>query len=305
MFSRELVSAPQAIVIDPDTGDAYVTAEGDLMRIEGASNGLPNAKITSYKSTINLGAPAGIVMIGNVIWFTDKSRKQVRSFTPTSATATLDFAFGQEPGHLAKDHDHNLWIADTTGRTVGILKANSIPGDSLFSATLKGNPNDLLIDHSDAAWALVTDTASDSVHVAKLIKSPSGNDLTPIVDKEVELAALKRGTGLAIDDQNVLWVTAVTTGGKGHLMNFDSSNGSSTANFNLEFIPGRFAIRGGFAWIPDVSASGNQIHKVSLATGAVIKSYSLGGKGVEVFEDSSGDLWVPLESNPTIVKLDF
>lgn len=304
-FSMAVASPPQAIVITP-SGDGYAALAGDILRIDGATGNLFDAKSTSLKAAgFTLGSLGGIARVGDAVWFTDKTSKQVREIKAGSINTTQDFAFGQAPGRLVKDGQNNLWIADSGDRKVGILKAGATPfDDSPFSATLLGIPVDLLVDLTGIGWALVSE--NDVVHVAKLTTTQNGNDLSGLTtSKETLYDSLGSGKGLALDDQNNVWVTAVTKGGVGHLMKIDGSTGTPTITYNLEFIPGRFAIRGGFAWIPDVSASGNQIHKVSLATGAVIKSYSLGGKGAEVFEDSSGDLWVPLESNPTIVKLDF
>jgi streptogramin lyase len=296
---------PQAIVINP-SGDGYVALAGDILRIDGATGNLSDAKPTSLKADgFNLGSPAGIARVGNAVWFADKSGKQVREIKAGSINTTQDFAFGEAPNRLLADGQNNLWIADSVERKVGILKAGATPfSDMPFTVTLLGIPDDLLVDLTGTGWALVSE--NDVVHVAKLTKTQNGNDLSGLSnDRETKYDSLASGKGLALDDQNNLWVTAVTKGGVGHLMKIDGATGTPTVTYNLAFIPGRFAIRGGFAWIPDVSASGNQIHKVSLATGAVLNSYSLGGKGLEVFEDSSGDLWIPLEANSSIVKLDF
>ncbi len=303
-FTLAVAGPPQAIVIDP-SGDGYVALSGDLVHVEGATGNLADARFTSLKASgITLGSPSAVARIGNAVWFTDKTLAKVREIK-AGTTDTQDFTFGQAPSRLVKDGQNNLWLADSVERKVGILTAGATTfDDAPFTATVLGIPDDLLVDLTGTGWALVSE--NDVVHIAKLSKTQNGNDLAGLTnERETKYDTLGSGKGLALDDQNNLWVTAVTKGGVGHLMKIDGGSGSSTVTYNLDFIPGRFAIRGGFAWIPDVSASGTQIHKISLATGAVIKSYPLGGKALEVFEDSSGDLWVPLSSSNTIVKLDF
>lgn len=296
-------NSPQSVLIDA-SGNGYVSLSDDLLRIDGAIGNLSNTKTTSLKASgFTFGAPSGVVQVGSAIWFTDKARGQVRQIPSDSTNTTQDIAFGTAPTRLVKDAQDNLWIADSDAQLVGILKPDGF--STPHGASLDGVPDDLLVDLQGTGWALVT--LGDTVKVAKLTRALNGNDLTGLdVAFQAHLTALGSGVGLALDEQNGLWVAGVAKNGEGQLMKVDPSNGTPTADFNFQtFIPGRFAIRGGFAWIPDNSPSGSQIFKVSLATGAIVNSYSLGGRGTSVFKDATGDLWVPIGSGTTVVKLDF
>ncbi|MNX86523.1 Virginiamycin B lyase [compost metagenome] len=301
-FTMTVGEAPQAIALDA-AGNGYVTLNDDIVRIDGAVGNLFTAKTTSLKNQgFTFGAPSGIVTIGSVTWFTDRTRQQVRKITDESTGSTQDFAFGEAPSRLVYEYPSNLWIADSGAARVGILEADGFSNP--FGATLAGVPDDLVVDRTGTGWALVT--SGDQVHLAKLSKTFDGTKLSGInVDSQVELTALGSGAGLALDDQNGIWITGVAKGGQGQLMKI-GENGTPTADFNFQqVIPGRFAIRGGFAWIPDVSNDGTTIHKVSLATGQVLYSFPIGGKASEIFKDPNGDLWVPISNGNAVVKLDF
>lgn len=299
-------SSPQGIVIDP-TGNGYVTLADDLVRIDGATGNLSNRKVTSLKNEgYTFDSPSGIVLVGSTPWFTDTSRRAVRRIKEDSPGNTDDFAFGEAPSRLVKDSQHNLWIADYTdpedsiAYQVGILKPDGF--STPVSVTLDGRADDLIVDLAGSGWVVTTN--GDTVKITKLTRPQDSSELKLIASKPIELTALGGGVGLAIDDSNTLWVTGVSKGGIGQLMRLDA-NGTPTVDYNFNFIPGRFAIRKGYAWIPDLSDSGFQINKVSLATGQVIKSYPIGGRAAGVFKDDSGDLWVPIRSSNTVVKLDF
>jgi hypothetical protein len=293
--------APQAIALDT-AGNGYITLNDDIVRIDGAVGNLFTAKTTSLKTQgFTFGSPSGIVMIGSVTWFTDRAQKQVREIRADSTGATQDFAFGAAPSRLLHDGQGYLWIGDAEDARVGILKADGF--STPIATVVAGVPNDLAIDLTGTGWALVT--SGDKVHIARLSKDFTGSDLVGLNVDETELEALGQGMGIAVDEQNGLWITAVSTGGMGQLLKL-SANGTPVKDYNFpNFIPGRFAIRGGFAWIPDVSASGTTIHKVSLADGQVLKTFSIGGKASEVFKDGNGDLWVPISNGNAVVKLDF
>lgn len=301
-FTMTVGDAPQAISLDAQ-GNGYVTLNDDIVRIDGAIGNLFTAKTTSLKTNgFSFGAPSGIVMIGSVTWFTDRSRKQIREIRADSTGATQDFAFGESPSRLVYDGQGNLWIADSGDAKVGILKADGF--STPFDATLQGVPDDILVDPSGTGWALVT--SGDTVHLAKLSKKLSGTDLAGLDVEHIELTGLGSGVGLALDDRSGLWVAGVSKGGIGQLMKVDPSTGTPTVDYNFDtLIPGRFAIRGGFAWIPEGSPSGLMIHKVSLATGQILNSFTLGGKASGVFKDPNGDLWAPISNGNAVVKLDF
>jgi len=303
-FSMTVGNAPQSIVLDA-LGNGFATLAGDILRIDGAIGNLGNAKTTSLKTSgYDLGSPSGLLMLGSNLWFTDSSRKQVRVIRefPSDSKTTENFSFGEAPSRLVKDPQDNLWIADSEAAQVGLLKPDGF--SSPLSATLDGIPDDLVVDHLGTVWALVT--SGDTVKLAKMTAAMSGSTPYGINVEHFELTGLGRGVGLAFDDQYGLWLTGVSKGGLGQLMRIDLGTGSATADYNFqELIPARFAIRGGFAWIPDDSSSGSQIVKVALSTGEIVDSYAIGGRGREVFKDSTGDLWVPIGSGNTLVKLDF
>ena len=304
-FSMTVGNAPQSLVLDA-MGNGFATLAGDLVRIDGAIGNLGNAKTTSLKTSgYEIGSPSGILMLGSNLWFTDSSRKQIRVIRefPSDSKTTENFSFGEAPTRLVKDPQDNLWIADSEAAQVGLLKPDGF--SSPISATLDGIPDDLVVDHQGAVWALVT--SGDTVKIAKMTPAMNGSTPNGInVEFQKELTGLGRGVGLAFDDQYGLWLTGVSKGGLGQLMRIDLGTGSATADFNFEnLIPARFAIRGGFAWIPDASPSGSQIVKVALSTGQIVSYYPIGGRGSGVFKDPTGDLWVPVGSGTALVKLDF
>ena len=125
---------------------------------------------------------------------------------------------------------------------------------------------------------------------------------------ETTLSNLKSATGLAVDTQNDIWVTGVSTEGTGMLIELARTGESSLtpeAPYLLSFVPGHVVIRGAFAWVLNTSDSGPSVYKISLSDGTVAKTYSLGGKAADLYIDAAGDFWLPIVSQSKVVKLDF
>lgn len=295
---------PRSIALDA-SGNGYVSLVDDLVRVQNAAGDLRSAATSSLKATFpsfDLGTPSGLALIGNVTWFADTARKQVRKIGSGSEGQTEDSLFGDAPTLLAADPSLHLWMADSVTRTVGLLPAGSAANASPVTATLKGIPSDLKVDPSGTAWALVT--ANGEVHISKLTRPSNASTVTIVA--ETKLGGLSRGIGIALDEQNGVWLTGTTPEGDGQLLKIDRESGSPIDIFTLKgFVPGRFAIRGNHAWIPDDSDSGTTLSKISLTNGAVVTTYPLEGRGSEVFKDTSGDLWIPLRNRRSVVKLDF
>lgn len=303
--------APQSLVIDA-SGAGYVTVSGDILRVIGASGDMTSASTASLKlQGADLGSPAGLALSGNIIWFTDSSRKQLRRINAGSGGGSLgsidNFAFGQDPGPIHMDAQSNVWVGDLGSNQIGVLKGTAIPGDALLTRSLGGPPVDLLQDASGILWTLGATNAT----LSKITPSFSGSTVNDLTVTDFPLTALNQGRGLALGDSGDLWLTATTPGGVGKLMRIDRGSGTPTQDFNLEFIPGRFAIKGDHAWIveaklnPADAGTPASLKKVSLSDGEVVKSFPLSGTGVSVFKVDGNDLWVTVPALNTLVKVDF
>ncbi len=290
-----LGSQPQAIAF-ASIGTAYVTLAADIVSLTGElgdKTAPATASLTHESFTV--GAPAGILTFGDTTWFADPGRGEIRRIMH-GTHSVIDFAFGGSPARLAKDRD-NVWFTDSSAPRVGMLPGNAISGIRPVSANLPVTASDILVDRVGLAWALGSDGS-----LMKLSFQADEITVTPLAMK-----ALKEGKGLAQDDAGNLWITAISTEDHKQLMKL-SANGTSTEDLNLDapgFVPGRFAIRGNFAWIADAAPTGTTIKKVSLTTGEIAASYELGGRAAEVVKDDGGDLWLPIVTHNIVVKLDF
>jgi len=312
-FFLTVGNSPQAVAINSATGKGYVALADDLLYIEQANGDLQSAKVTSIKNseTFPVGSPTSILMVGNATWYADKSLKLIREFSEISMEnlGKKDFPFGDSPSRLLKDRFSNdLWIMDPDGRKVANLREAPLENsDAPFPVTLSGIPSDMLLDHAGTGWVLTSENTI--VNLVSVQKNGTGATLTfPSLGPEIRLANLKSGAGLAVDSQNHIWVTGVSTEGAGMIIELVPS-GESTLTprtpFPLSFTPGRFVIRGAFAWILDASETATAIYKVSLSEGTIIKDYQLGGRAADLFVDGAGDLWLPIVSQSKVVKLDF
>ncbi len=300
---RELVvgSAPRAIAMDA-TGNGYVTLPTDIVKITKATGTMSEATLLNLSTVpFEFGSPSSIMLAGEAVWFTDDQRKQLREIKAGSSGQTEDFPFGSLPSRMALDIQGNVFVADATGRQVGALPAGSLAGKALFTAATVGQPVDILVDVGGSVWTL----GADDGDLTKISRTIPGNTLEGLeVLPNIPPLDLTQGKGIAQDDGGNLWVTGLKASG-GQLVKVDRGSGSPIATFNLGFVPGRIAVRGNFAWIPDDSPSGTMITKVSLTDGSVVATYPLGGRASDVFKDAGGDLWIPVVTSNTIVKLDF
>lgn len=305
----DLGLAPQSLVIDA-AGTGYVTVAGDILRVTGATGDMTGASTASLKlQGADLGSPAGLAVSGNTVWFTDSARKQLRRINAGSggSLGTIDpFAFGQDPGPMLIDGEQNVWVCDLGTNQIGVLKGTAIPGDAILTRSLGGPPVDLLQDSARILWTLGANNGT----LSKITPSFSGSTVNEVSVTDFPLTALSQGRGLALAG-NDLWLTATTPGGVGKLMRIDRVTGTPTQDLNLEFIPGRFAIKGDHAWIleaklnPGDSGTPASLKKVSLSDGKVVKSFPLSGTGASVFLVDGTDLWVTLPAVNAIVKVDF
>lgn len=310
MFNMTVGHYPQAVAIDPGSGEGFVALSNDFLYVTQAKGDLQTAKPSSMKAPgdFDVGSPTDIVRIGNVTWYVDKSLKLIRKINSREIGGKEDFSFGQAPFRLVTD-SQDLWIADGTGRQVAALRGDAFEGSDspVASPLLPGEPTDLLIDHAGNAWVATTRSGGGSVHVTQLKKDGARANLTSVVvTSETPLSNLLQSEGLAVDLNNDLWLTGLSLEGSGQLLHLQQvEDGSVTPvdSFTLDFTPGRLIIRGNYAWILD--RTNHKIYKVSLSDGTIAKSYSLGGRGAAIFKDETGDFWIPLETHSHVVKLDF
>lgn len=302
-------AAPQDIAID-GSGTGYVALSTNIVKLVGATGTLTGVSSSSLAAQgVTVGSPAGLVMLGNTTWFTDRQGNRIRKINAPSSGpfGTLqDFAFGQAPGPIEQDVTGNLWVGDVGGRTIGAVKAGALTTADIFTGTLASAPVELDIDSAGVVWVL-----GENGQLSKVIPTLTGATLTGLTVQPVPVATLNRGKGLALSGNGALWITGVTPEGLNRLMRIDRGSGTSVENFPLPFVPGRFAIRGEFAWIPEVKPSGTDptqtnVYKVSLLDGKVMtKTYPLGGEASNVFKDANTDIWFTIGSRNTVVKLDF
>src|SRR5690606_22345414 len=141
---------------------------------------------TSKDTSFSFGSPMGIVKAGqgNVVWFADKARRQLRQISEGATETTQDFSFGLAPTRVAYDAQHKVvWVLDSGDHALAALSALALSGEAPVPADLKGVPNDLAVDDGGRAWTLVT--AKPAVHVTRLSPVLSGNQVAGLqVDVE-------------------------------------------------------------------------------------------------------------------------
>lgn len=289
--------APRGIAVD-GSGNAFVTLQDDVVQLVMSPAATASLKFASH----TFPAPAGIVLnsAGTVAWIADGSKVREYSRSPRSLQ---DFTFGGTPDRLAMDGHGNVWVSDidTDEPRIGAIPANSNPAVAPLAIALSIKPADLVIDVAGLGWVLCSQNGG--VRVMRVSPVLSGNTLTGLnKDFDVAVAGLNQAFGIAVTPTGAVWLTGTTAEGTGQLVRLDRESGASVgAPIALSFAPGRLAIRSDFAWI----AGNTGVHKVSLTSGAVVDTIATGGKPAEVFKDSQQDLWLPITSADSIVKLDF
>ena len=292
-------AAPRGIAVDA-SGNGFVTLADDVVQLSMAVGDFTAVATASLKSdTRTFTSPAGIVLLGSgtVAWFTDGT--QLRAYTPAQDTVD-DFPFGGAPSRLAVDAQNNLWFTDAGSPRIGAIPAGSPLGTTPLALSLTAMPVDLLVDVTGTGWALCSQ--GGAVRIAKISRTLSGSTLTDLeLDFDLAVTGLSQAAGIAIDPAGGIWITGATAGGLGQLIKLDRESGSPVTVIDLDFVPGRLALRGDFAWVADATS----LKKISLSTHALVDTQLLGGKAAEVFKDAEQDLWIPVSNSNTVIKLDF
>lgn len=297
VLTQAVGTAPSGIAADASGGLAFVTVAGDVVQLTLS----PPATASLKFDTHSFPAPGGIALngTGTVAWFTDGSK--IREYT-RAPRSLASYEFGGAPSRLALDGQNNVWVMDAASGAsrIGAIPAGSNPASAPLAKDLTATPVDLLVDVSGTPWVLCSQNGG--VRLLSVSPTKSGNTLTGLeLAVDVAVSGLNEAYGIAVDAPGALWITGKTPTGEGKLLKRDRTSGDPLDAIDLPFIPGRLAIRGNFAWI----AGDSQIHKVSLTSRTVVDSLPTGGKAAEVFKDPQQDLWLPITSGGSIVKLDF
>ncbi len=210
---EETYKKPESFVVDPATGEYYVSnvngipsekdQNGFIVKLDKDLKIVDAAFIESGGNGVDLNAPKGMAIVGEVLYVTDIT--SVRGYDKKTGENVVDLDLEDRGAKflndITADEDGNLYVSDMTSNVIFKIETKN---DNAVSEHRKGNeleqPNGLAIDPKTgdlviAAWR------------GKILVLDEEGNLKPYVDKEFVAP-----DGIDFDDEGNLYVSSFQLG---------------------------------------------------------------------------------------------
>jgi streptogramin lyase len=245
--------------------------------------------------SVSLGSSANAVAAGGgAVWVTDPVRGVVTRIDPTTGQTVASVPVGGGLAGVAIGPDA-VWVTTKSAGTVVRID----PLTNSVVATIRvGAGIDRVAVGQGVVW--VVNSASGSI--AQI--DPVQNVLTQTIrlDHVIDVAVGDGGTWA------LTFRFTVDTDGKSDLYKLDLERGRAqffTGVFDTSGVfglaPCRLAVADGAAWI--TASFANQLYRIDLSTGALIKIIPTGPRPVAVAADGAGNVWVVNRTDGSVWKI--
>ncbi|MFZ2984945.1 MAG: hypothetical protein WA054_04110, partial [Candidatus Moraniibacteriota bacterium] len=283
-------TTPQNAVFDPSTNSVWVANYG--------SNNVKklNASTGAVTGTYTVGtSPYAIAFDSstNSVWVTNSGSSNVKKLSAADGTVTGTYTASTSPRGIAFDSSTNsIWVSNFTSNNVTKLSAADGSYIGTYPVATGGNPLGVAFDSStNSIWIANSATAN----VTKLTAATGALVGT--------YAAGTTPTRLAFDSStNSIWVT---NSGSNNVKKLSAADGSVTGTYTVTSASG-IAIdpTTSSVWVSSGGASNTLVTKLNLATGATIKTYTVGTQPSGVtFDSFTNSIWVANYSTNNITKI--